>query len=108
MSGRKGIGRLEGHQQWPHWVLKVVLGMGAELPFLGGRIVGVWLSAQICHVGFRWQGGMKAEEAHCSLNVGKGNMKIILFTCSLCLDLSFFSFCVYSIDMNYFLAFSYL
>lgn len=72
--------------------------MGAELPFLGGRVVGVWLLAQICHVGFRWQGGMKGEEARCCLAAGNGNMNDILFTHSPCLDLSFFSFCVYTID----------
>lgn len=63
-------------------MLEVVLGMGAELPSLGGRVVGVWLSAQICHVGFRWQGVMKGEEAQCSLAAGEGNMNSILFTCA--------------------------
>lgn len=82
--------------------------MGAELPFLGGRVVGVWLPAQIFHVGFRWQGGMKGEEAHCALAAGKGNMDSILFTRCPCLDLSCFSFGVCTIYMNYFLAFSYL
>lgn len=78
--------------------------MGAELPFLGGRVVGVWLLAQICHVGFRWQGGMKGEEAQCCLAAGKGNMNDILFTHSPCLDLSF---CVCAIHTNGFLALSY-
>lgn len=36
---------------------KVLLAMGPELPFLGGRVVGVWPPAQIRHVGFRWQSG---------------------------------------------------
>lgn len=78
-------------------MLEVVLAMGAELPFLGGRVVGVWLPAQICHVGFRWQGGMKGEEAHCALAAGKGHMNCILFTSSLSRPVLFFFLCIYHI-----------
>lgn len=84
---KKGLVTSEGHEQGPHWVFELVLGMGL-------RLMGVWLSAQKCHVGFRWQGVLKAEGARRSLAAGKGSMKSAL---SPCLDLYFYLLCIFHI-----------
>lgn len=87
MVEKKGLVSSEDHEQGPHWVFELVLGNGF-------RLMGVWLSAQICHVGFRWQGVLKAEEAHRSLADGKGSMKSSL---SPCLDRYFYLLCIFHI-----------
>lgn len=94
-----------GADLWPQmqWLLEVQQGIGVLKVRRGrgvlwlGLTVGIrcvvqncpfrvvelllWLSSQICHVGFRWHSIMKAEEAHWSLLLVRGTWSPHVFLC---------------------------
>lgn len=82
--------------------------MGPELPFLGGRVVGVWPPAQIRHVGFRWQGGNERtggtllsswwwrKHQECLFTRLLSRPLFLVFPCTFCTCLFPVNFCLWS------------